>query len=89
MPLDGTHRAAQSLGQGLHREPADAGLVVSVVGEGAVGGDRLDRDFPGRDAIAGGTAAFTGKKAGAYRPLREELTSTSPRYRSRIVPSGK
>src|SRR5215211_3998396 len=37
VPLDGAYRAAQCLGQGLHLGPAQATLVVGVVGEGAVG----------------------------------------------------
>ena len=44
MPLDRADRAAQGLGEGLHLGPAKAGLVVGVVGEGAVGGDCLCRD---------------------------------------------
>src|SRR5918997_7084063 len=44
VPLDGADRAAQGVGQGLHLGPAQAGLVVGVVGDGAVGGDRLCRD---------------------------------------------
>src|SRR5215212_12284427 len=39
--LDGAHGAAQGLCQGLHLGPAEARLVVGVIGEGAVGGDRL------------------------------------------------
>src|SRR5918993_3125636 len=44
VPLDGAYRAAQCLGQGLHLGPAQATLVVGVVGEGAVGRDRLGGD---------------------------------------------
>src|SRR5918997_1793339 len=44
VPLDGPHRTAQSLCQGFHLGPAQAGFVVSVVGEGEVGGNRLGRD---------------------------------------------
>ena len=44
VPLYGPHRSAQGLCQGFHLGPAQAGLVVGVVGEGAVGGDRLCRD---------------------------------------------
>src|SRR5829696_3505424 len=44
VPLDGAHRSAQCLGQGLHLRPAQATLVVGVVGEGTVGGDRLGGD---------------------------------------------
>src|SRR5215204_89862 len=42
--LDGAHGAAQGLCQGLHLGPAEARLVVGVIGEGAVGGDRLGGD---------------------------------------------
>jgi hypothetical protein len=51
VPLDGPYRTAQGPGQGLHLGPAQAGLVVGVVCEGAVGGDRLCRDS-GQDQIA-------------------------------------
>src|SRR5215212_7896935 len=42
--LDGAYGTAQGFGQGLHLGPAQATLVVGVVGEGAVGRDRLGRD---------------------------------------------
>src|SRR5918995_2807501 len=42
--LDGAYRAAQGLSQGLHLGPAQATLVVSVVGEGTVGRDGLGGD---------------------------------------------
>src|SRR5215210_9337922 len=44
MPLDCAYRAAQCLVQGLHLGPAQATLVVGVVGEGTVGRDRLGGD---------------------------------------------
>src|SRR5215218_7022397 len=44
VPLDGPNRPAQGLGQGLHLGPAQATLVVGVVGEGAVGRDSLGRN---------------------------------------------
>jgi hypothetical protein len=44
VPLYGADRSAQGLGESLHLGPAQARLVVGVVGEGAVGGDRLYRD---------------------------------------------
>ena len=44
MPLDGTHRAAQGLGQGLHLGPAQARFVVGVVREGTICRDRLGGD---------------------------------------------
>src|SRR5918995_5038438 len=44
VPLDGAHRPTQCLGQGLHLGPAQATLVVGVVGEGAVGRDGLGGD---------------------------------------------
>src|SRR5215210_6880905 len=44
VPLDGAYRTAQGLGKGLHLGPAQATLVVGVVGEGAVGRDRLGWD---------------------------------------------
>src|SRR5829696_4458613 len=44
VPLDGPNRPAQCLGQGLHLGPAQATLVVGVIGEGAVGRDRLGGD---------------------------------------------
>ena len=46
VPLYGPHGPAQGLGEGFHLGPAEAGLVVGVVGEGAVGGYRLSR-YPG------------------------------------------
>jgi hypothetical protein len=51
VPLYGPHGPAQGLGEGLHPGPAEAGLVVGVVGEGAVGGYRLCRD-PGLCEVA-------------------------------------
>jgi len=42
--LDGTHGAAQGLGQGLHLGPAQARLVVGVVGEGTICRDCLCGD---------------------------------------------
>ncbi len=51
MPLDRAYRSAKGLGEGLHLGPAQAGLVVGVVCEGAVGGDRLCRD-PGLYEVA-------------------------------------
>src|ERR687898_2573224 len=44
VPLDGPNRAAQGLGEGLHFGPAQATLVVGVVGEGTVGRDGLGGD---------------------------------------------
>ena len=44
VPLDGPYRPAQSLGQSLHLGPAQASLIVGIIGEGAVGGYRLGRD---------------------------------------------
>src|SRR5215207_8373253 len=44
VPLDGPNRPAQCFSQGLHLGPAKATLVVSVVGEGTVGGDGLGGD---------------------------------------------
>src|SRR5215211_910692 len=44
VPLDGAHGATQSLGQGLHLGPAQAALVVGVVGEGTICRDRLGGD---------------------------------------------
>src|SRR5215212_3497709 len=44
VPLDGTHRASQSLGQGLHLGPAQTRFVVAVVSEGTICRDRLGRD---------------------------------------------
>src|SRR5215213_9900865 len=44
VPLDGPNRPAQCLGQGLHLGPAQPRLVVSVVGEGAVGRYGLGRN---------------------------------------------
>src|SRR5918995_1514241 len=44
VPLDGAHRPTQCLGQGLHLGPAQATLVVGVVGEGTVGRDGLGGD---------------------------------------------
>src|SRR5215217_4531726 len=42
--LDGAHGAAQGLCQGLHLGPAQARLVVCVIGEGTVGWDGLGRN---------------------------------------------
>src|SRR3954454_16471331 len=44
VPLYGANRPAKGLSEGLHLWPAQACLVVSVVGEAAVGGDRFGRD---------------------------------------------
>ena len=44
MALDGPGASGEPLGQGLHTRPAQAGSVVRVIGEGAVGGDRLRGD---------------------------------------------
>src|SRR5215212_7604098 len=44
VPLDGTRRPSQGLGQGLHLGPAQTTLVVGVVGEGTICRDRLGRD---------------------------------------------
>src|SRR5829696_10238350 len=44
VPLDGAYRPSQCLGQGLHLRPAQATLVVGVVGEGTIGRDRLGGD---------------------------------------------
>src|SRR5215213_1100968 len=44
VPLDGTHRAAQGLGQGLHLGPAQTTLVVGVISEGTICRDRLGWD---------------------------------------------
>src|SRR5215207_2809790 len=41
VPLDGPNRPAQCLSQALHLGPAQARLVVGVVGEGTVGRDGL------------------------------------------------
>src|SRR5215217_3958831 len=42
--LDGTHRPTQSLGQGLHLWPAQATLIVGVIGEGTICRDRFGGD---------------------------------------------
>src|SRR5215207_11126560 len=42
--LDGAYRPAQCLGQGLHLGPAQATLIIGVVGEGTVGRDGLGGD---------------------------------------------
>src|SRR5215212_5840720 len=44
VPLDGACGTAQGVGEGLHLGPAQATLVVGVIGEGAVGRDRLGWD---------------------------------------------
>src|SRR5215212_2573306 len=44
VPLDGPHRATQSLGQGLHLGPAQTTLVVGVIAEGTICRDRLGGD---------------------------------------------
>src|SRR5215210_4304869 len=44
VPLDGPNRPAQCFSQGLHLGPAQATLVVGVVGEGTVGRDGLGRN---------------------------------------------
>jgi hypothetical protein len=51
VPLYGPYGPAQGLCQGLHLGPAQAGLVVSVVCKGAVGGYCLCRD-PGLHEVA-------------------------------------
>src|SRR5215207_5423673 len=44
VPLDGTRRSSQGLGQGLHLGPAQATLVVGVISEGTICRDRLGGD---------------------------------------------
>src|SRR5215212_6732160 len=44
VPLDGAYGTAQCLGQGLHLGPAQATLVVGVVGKGTICRDRLGGD---------------------------------------------
>src|SRR4051794_36057932 len=44
MPLNRARRAAKGLSEGLHLWPAQTRFIISVVGEGAVGWDRLCRD---------------------------------------------
>src|ERR687897_464688 len=44
VPLDGPNRPPQCLSQGLHLGPAQATLVVGVIGEGTVGRDGLGGD---------------------------------------------
>ena len=51
MPLDRPDRETQDSSQGLHLRPAQARLVVGVVGEGAVCGDHLRGD-PGLHEVA-------------------------------------
>ena len=58
MPLDGADRTSQDPGEGLHLGPAEAGFIVGVVAEGAVGGDRFGRD-PGLDQVV--DLGYTGK----------------------------
>ena len=42
--LDRPGASGEPPGQGIHARPAQATLVVGVIGEGAVGGDHLRRD---------------------------------------------
>src|SRR5215217_3414938 len=44
VPLDGTRRPSQGLGQGLHLGPAQTTLVVGVISEGTICRDRLGGD---------------------------------------------
>src|ERR687893_2375915 len=44
VPLDCAYRPSQCLGQGLHLGPAQATLVVGVVGEGTISWDSLGGD---------------------------------------------
>src|SRR5215213_9421562 len=57
--LDGPWASGEPPGQGIHAGPAQARLVVGVIGEGAVGGDRLCRD-PGEHEVTdlGDTGKF-------------------------------
>src|SRR5215212_9894076 len=50
VPLDGAYGTPQGLGHGLHFRPAQATLVVGVVGEGTICRDRLGRDS-GEDEV--------------------------------------
>src|SRR5215212_6167562 len=44
VPLDSAHRPSQGIGQSLHLGPAQATLVVGVIRESTICGDRLGRD---------------------------------------------
>src|SRR5829696_8101649 len=84
VPLDGAHGAAQGIGQGLHFGPAQAALVVGVVGEGTIcryglGGDSgEDEGLDLRD---------TGK-SGLLWHRRLLFSSAAVRFDDRIHQSG-
>ena len=56
--LYGPGASGEPSSEGLHARPAQAGLVVRVIGEGAVGGDHL-RGHPRQDQVV--YLGYTGK----------------------------
>src|SRR5215210_1855811 len=56
--LDGPRTSGETTGEGLHTRPAEAGLVVGVISEGAVGGNYL-RGYPSQDQVV--DLGYTGK----------------------------
>src|SRR5215217_9447557 len=84
VPLDGTHRPSQCLGQGLHLGPAQTTLVVGVICEGAVGRDRLGGDT-GEDE---GLDLRNTRKLGLLRHQPPPISSAAVRFDDRIHQSG-
>src|SRR5215212_9062281 len=84
VPLDGTHGATQSLGQGLHLGPAQTTLVVAVVSEGTICRDRLGRDT-GEDE---GLDLRDPRKLGLFRHQPPPIFGAAVRFDDRIHQSG-
>src|SRR5215217_8243647 len=84
VPLDGAYRTAQGLGQGLHLGPAQATLVVGIVGEGTICRDCLDRDS-GEDEVL--YLGDTGE-SGLLRHRPPPISSAAVRFDDKIHQSG-
>src|SRR5215212_4867992 len=84
VPLDGTHRASQGLGQGLHLGPAQTRFVVAVVSEGTICRDSLGRDS-GEDE---GLYLRDTRKLGLLRHCRLLFSSAAVRFDDKIHQSG-
>src|SRR5215203_2741354 len=84
VPLDGAHGAAQGIGQGLHFGPAQAALVVGVVGEGTICRDRLGGDS-GEDE---GLYLRDTRKLGLLRHQPPPIFGAAVRFDDKIHQSG-
>lgn len=73
--LDGPRAARETLGEGLHAGPAEAGFVVGVVCEGAVGGDHLC-GYSRQDQVA--YLRYTGESGSNRHDQPPEGLATGP-----------